>query len=116
MDDCIFCKIASGKIPVQPIADNISALLIKDRNPMAPHHVLCISKSHYANIIEPAGLDLAGLMANMFILLQNYAKENGLDQSGFRIIMNTGKDAGQTVQHLHIHLLGGATLKNDFGA
>lgn len=116
MDNCIFCKIASGQIPVAPLAENDSAILIKDKNPMAPHHVLCISKDHYANINEPNGMDMIGLMANMFQLLQNYTEEAGLDKTGHRIIINTGSDGGQTVQHLHIHLLGGAPLKNDFGA
>lgn len=116
MDDCIFCKIAAGKIPSAPLSQNSSAFLVKDINPMAPHHVLCISKDHYGSIQDPYGLDLAGLMSNMIELLQDYAAEHGLHESGYRLIINTGKDAGQTVKHLHIHLLGGAELKNDFGS
>lgn len=117
MSDCIFCKIVSKDIPVKPLAENGSAILIQDKNPMAPHHVLAIVKEHYNNVGELSGLDMAGILFNMFQLLDNYVFDNSLDlENGYRIIINTGKDAGQTVQHFHIHLLGGATLKNDFGA
>lgn len=116
MSDCIFCKMACGEIKVPFIEQNGSAFLIKDKNPVAPHHVLCISMDHYDNVGEPYGLDQAGLLSNMFELLTEYATENGLDKTGYRILINTGKDAGQTVNHFHIHLIGGATLKNDFGA
>lgn len=116
MTDCIFCKLANGIIPTTKLAENGSAFLIADRNPIAPHHVLCIPNDHYDNVCEPYGLDQAGLLSNMFSLLTNYAEAKGLDKSGFRLVINTGKDAGQTVNHFHIHLIGGATLKNDFGA
>lgn len=116
MTDCIFCKLANGTIPTTKLAENGGAFLIADRNPMAPHHVLSISKEHRDNVGEPYGLDLAALLAYMFDLLLNYAVDEGLDRTGYRILINTGKDAGQTVNHFHIHLIGGATLKNDFGA
>lgn len=116
MNDCIFCKLASGDIATEKLAENDSAFLIRDRNPVAPHHVLCISKKHYANIGEPYGLDLAGLSSNMIELLQDYAEKNKLNETGYRLVINTGKDAGQTVNHLHIHLVGGAPLALDFGS
>lgn len=116
MSDCIFCKIVSKDIPVKPLAENGSAILIQDKNPMAPHHVLAIVKEHYNNVGELSGLDMAGILFNMFQLLDNYVQAHKLDETGYRIITNTGKDAGQTVQHFHIHLLGGSLLKNDFGA
>lgn len=115
-DDCFFCKITRGLTTVPSVDENGSAVLIKDKNPVAPHHVLCISRDHYDNIGEPYGLDQAGLLSNMFELLTSYAEKNGLDKTGYRILINTGKDAGQTMNHLHIHLIGGAFLKNDFGA
>jgi histidine triad (HIT) family protein len=113
MTDCIFCKIVSKKIPVEPLAEYEGAILIRDKNPIAPHHVLAIAKEHVSSIHE---LDYEFTLLEMLALLCNYAEQNKLNESGYRIVINTGKDAGQTVPHFHAHLVGGATLKNDFGA
>lgn len=113
MTDCIFCKIVSQEIPVEPLAETEQAILIKDKNPIAPHHVLAVTKEHVANIHE---LDYEFALLDMLALLCQYADDHKLHESGYRIVINTGKDAGQTVQHFHAHLLGGTTLKNDFGA
>jgi histidine triad (HIT) family protein len=115
MSDCIFCKIVSGNIPVQIISENDSAILINDKSPMAPHHVLAIVKEHFDNAGELYGLDMMAILANVFTLFDHYVITNNLNKSGYRIIVNSGPDAGQTVKHLHFHLLGGAALKNDFG-
>ena len=116
MKDCIFCKIVARDISVEIIDENDSAILIADKNPIAPHHVLAIVKEHYDNAGEMFGLDMAGILYNIFNMLFVYADKNGLDKTGYRIITNTGSDAGQTVKHVHFHLLGGAPLKNDFGS
>lgn len=113
MDDCVFCKIVSKEIPVQPLIELEHAILIRDKNPMAPHHVLAVCKEHADSIHE---IDYDFVLVEMLALLCKYADANGLHESGYRIVINTGKDAGQTVKHFHAHLLGGATLKNDFGA
>ena len=115
-DDCIFCKIANGIIPSNTKAANDLAVLIVAKDPMAPHHVLVIPTKHYDSLEELGGLDWADTLDAMFSLVKNYAAYNGLVKTGYRLVINTGLDAGQTVKHLHMHLLGGAYLKNDFGA
>jgi histidine triad (HIT) family protein len=115
MTDCIFCKIVSGDIPAQIIDENDSAILIKDKNPMAPHHVLSIVKEHFDDVGELYGLDSMAILHNVYMLFDFYVIANNLNKSGYRIITNSGPDAGQTVKHLHFHLLGGSPLKNDFG-
>ena len=112
MTDCIFCKIINKDIPVEPLASNHAAILIKDKNPIAPHHVLAISREHH----ESSYWTNLGSLADMMLLIHDYVEKNNLLETGYRIVSNAGKDAGQTVPHFHIHLLGGATLKNDFGA
>ena len=110
---CIFCKIVAEN---KHVLSNDSAILITAKDVMAPHHKLVISKEHFCNVGELGGLDMAGILYNMFYLIQTYAQDHGLDESGYRLVINTGKDAGQTIQHLHIHLLGGSPLQNEFGA
>lgn len=119
MDNCIFCKIANGIIPVEPVMKSEHCVMIADKNPIAPTHMLVIPKEHFDNIegLHYEGpLDAMAILGDMFTLIDQYVEDKELHFSGYRIVINTGKDAGQTVHHLHIHLLGGATLKNDFGA
>ena len=111
-DDCIFCKIVNKEISADILKENPEAILIKDKNPKAPHHVLAMSKEHSSHIGEVL---FAGDILSPLALLCEYAYDNKLDKSGFRIVTNAGPDAGQTVGHYHIHLLGGAKLKDDFG-
>lgn len=121
-DDCIFCKLANGLIGDigTILLSNDSAALIEDKNPMAPFHVLVIPKEHWDSLTEMEDqedvLNQAGLLSNMFDLVNQYVSSNNLKEWGYRVIINTGRDAGQTVKHLHMHVLGGAMLKNDFGA
>jgi len=113
MDDCIFCKIANKEIPADILMETDYALLVRDRNPKAPHHVLALGKEHDIHVGEVQSSDV---IVHSIGLLCAYAYENGLEETGFRIVTNAGKDAGQTVEHYHAHLLGGAKLKDDFGA
>lgn len=120
-DDCIFCKLANGLIGDKGtiLMSNSSAVLIEDKNPIAPYHVLVISKQHWNNLSElqdEGPLDFIAVLGNMFDLIDQYVTKNGLEEWGYRVVINCGRDAGQTVTHLHIHTLGGAALKNDFGA
>ncbi len=107
MSDCIFCKIANGEIPSDFVYEDDNVVAFKDLNPQAPVHVLVVPKKHYANIIDGVP---AATLESMTKAAHAIALANGLDQSGFRCIMNTGADAGQTVMHLHMHVLGGAKL------
>ncbi len=107
MSDCIFCKIANGEIPSDFVYEDDNVVAFKDLSPQAPVHVLVVPKKHHANIIDDVP---AATLESMSLAAKKIAEDNGLDKTGFRCIMNTGADAGQTVMHLHMHVLGGAKL------
>lgn len=103
---CIFCKIVAGEIPASIEYQDDNFIVIKDIAPSAPVHLLIIPKKHLANIME-IDHELAG---GLFTKIATIAKQFGLEENGFRLVINTGKEGGQTVEHLHIHLLGGRAL------
>ena len=109
MEDCVFCKIAEGIIPSNKVYEDEVALAFRDLNPQAPQHILVIPKQHVANLLEAQQLD-DGVLAHLLRVAAKVAEELGLDKSGFRIVSNCGADACQSVQHLHIHVLGGEKL------
>ncbi|MDD7446170.1 MAG: histidine triad nucleotide-binding protein [Clostridiales bacterium] len=109
MEDCIFCKIARGEIPSSKVYEDEQVVAFNDLNPQAPVHVLIVPKAHYANLNEAGGMPEA-LLAALLRAASRIAAQLGLDKSGYRIVSNCGPDACQSVQHLHIHLLGGAKL------
>lgn len=116
--NCIFCKLANGEIPVDFILKSEHAVVIADRNPIAPHHVLIMPKLHFGSIFD---LDLykddeKEILSDMFRLVDDYVCMKNIANDGYRVVSNIGANAGQTVNHLHFHLIGGAKLKNDFGA
>lgn len=106
MDNCLFCKIAKGEIPSTKVYEDEFTLAFRDISPAAPEHVLIIPKVHYDNVLK---LDDT-LLAKMFAAARTVAKTVGVDENGFRLVINTGKDGGQTVEHLHMHLLGAREL------
>ena len=107
MDDCLFCKIIRGEIPSTKVFENDVAYAFKDVNPQAPVHVLIVPKTHVANVLEGAD---AGLMDGLMRAAAQVAREQGLEENGFRLITNCGRDGAQSVKHLHLHLLGGKQL------
>jgi len=109
MSDCIFCKIVDGQIPAQKVFENDYVVAFKDLNPVAPVHVLVIPKKHIAtiNAIEPGDAEVIG---QMYLAAKQIAAENGLSDRGYRTVMNCNEDAGQTVFHIHLHLLGGQSM------
>ena len=109
MEDCIFCKIARGEIPSSKVYEDEQVVAFNDLNPQAPVHVLIVPKAHYANLNEAGGMPEA-LLAALLRAASRIAAQLGLDKSGYRIVSNCGPDACQSVQHLHIHLLGGTKL------
>lgn len=110
MSDCIFCKIANGEIPSQFIYEDESVAAFRDLNPQAPEHILIVPKKHVAKIIDFTAED-KDLAAHIFVdVVPEIAKKIGVDESGFRIVINTGEEGGQTVGHLHVHLLGGRKM------
>ncbi len=109
MSQCIFCKIVAGEIPSAKVYEDDQVLAFKDIEAQAPVHILVIPKKHIGSILEVKQED-AQLMTHILEVIQKIAVENGLAQSGFRIAVNTGRDGGQTVPHLHFHILGGRAM------
>jgi len=107
--DCLFCKILAGEIPADIIFESESAIAFRDINPQAPTHVLIIPRQHVATIndIESQHEELVG---NLFSAAKAIASAEGLSEDGYRVVMNCNEAAGQTVFHLHLHLLGGRAL------
>ncbi|MBR2310306.1 MAG: histidine triad nucleotide-binding protein [Oscillospiraceae bacterium] len=108
MMDCLFCKIVAGEIPSTKVYEDDKVLAFRDIAPMAPTHILVIPKTHIGSVAEITA-DNADLVAHIFTVIPKIAKDEGLD-SGYRVVSNCGPDAGQTVQHLHFHILGGKQL------
>jgi histidine triad (HIT) family protein len=104
MDNCLFCKIISGSIPANQVAENDKLLAFRDINPQAPTHVLIIPKEHVASV-KDLNPTQAPVLGDMTLMAQEIAVSEGLND--FRLVMNTGAGAGQSVFHLHMHLLGG---------
>ena len=107
MPECIFCKIVEGKIPAKKIAETEHALAFADINPTAPVHALVIPKQHVATLNDVQDWSV---LSPVFELAARVARENGLDQSGWRAVINTGPDANQLVFHVHLHVIGGRQL------
>lgn len=105
-DDCIFCKIAKGEIPSNKVYEDEKMIAFKDLAPAAPVHVLLVPKEHAANVMEAS----PELVSYMLGKVKEIAEKLGVAEKGFRLVINTGDDGGQTVKHLHIHLIGGKEL------
>ena len=108
--DCIFCKIVSGEIPCSKVYEDDKILAFKDLNPEAPVHVLVIPKLHISSLNE-ATKDHLELLGYIQLKIVELAKDLDIADSGFRIVANTGDEGGQTVHHLHYHVLGGRFMK-----
>ena len=109
MSDCIFCKIANKEIDSNLVYEDETVAAFRDLNPQAPQHILIVPKKHVANITE---LDDKDLAAHIFTeVVPKIAAKVGIDKSGFRLVINTGEEGGQTVNHLHVHLLGGRSMQ-----
>lgn len=109
MSSCLFCQIINKEISAQIIYEDDKALAFKDINPIAPVHLLIIPKKHIlpVNHLKLGDRELIG---DLLLIAQKVAGSQGVFQTGYRLILNVGKDAGQTVEHLHLHLLGGKKL------
>lgn len=109
MEDCIFCKIIKGQIPSVKVYENEDVLAFKDINPIAPTHIVIIPKKHIPNVNELQNED-AALIGKIYLAAKEVAKITGISENGYRIITNCGENAGQTVFHIHFHLIGGKPL------
>lgn len=107
--DCLFCKIAMGEIPTQFIYEDELVVAFNDIHPQAPQHKLIIPRKHVATLNDVSSSDSA-LLGHMAHAAQQIAKEIGIAEEGYRLVMNCNRGAGQTVFHIHIHLLGGRLM------
>jgi len=107
--DCIFCQIADGKIPSEILYQDEEVIAFRDINPVAPIHILIIPKKHIPSVADLSQADLP-LLGHMVNVANQLAKEEGISENGYRLVINCGKGAGQEVPHLHLHLLGGRKL------
>lgn len=109
MSDCIFCKIIKGEIPSQIVYEDDLIFAFDDINPQAPVHTLIIPKDHYASL-KDIPEDKMGFVSHLMTKAREIAEKKGILESGFRIVLNTGRDSGQDVFHIHFHLLGGRRM------
>ena len=107
MTDCLFCRIVRGEIPATRVAESPECLAFRDIAPQAPVHVLVIPRAHHGSLNDVTEAATVGAMAQ---LAQEVARREGILETGYRCVINTGGDGGQTVGHLHLHVLGGRQL------
>ncbi|EOD00802.1 histidine triad nucleotide-binding protein [Caldisalinibacter kiritimatiensis] len=109
MNDCIFCKIVKGEIPANKVYEDEKVIAFEDIEPQAPVHILVIPKEHITSIndINEENSDIIG---HIHLVIKTIAKEKGINEKGYRVVTNSGKEGGQTVFHLHYHLLGGRNM------
>lgn len=108
--DCLFCKIAAGQIPSKAVYQDEEVLAFQDIQPQAPHHVLIIPRRHVANSLTDLKEGDEQILLRLFEAARTIASELGIEERGYRLVSNSGPEAGQSVFHLHFHLLGGAPL------
>lgn len=109
MTDCLFCKIIDGAIPASTVYEDDDVLAFNDINPQAPHHVLFIPKRHISTLNDLKDTD-AALVGRLYLAAQQHAAKLGVAQEGYRTVMNCNALAGQTVFHIHLHMLAGRPL------
>lgn len=108
-DDCLFCDIAAGDVDADVVAEGERWVAFRDVNPQAPTHVLVVPREHVAHL-DGLDDDRAGLAAELLLAARDVAREEGLVEDGYRLVANTNRAGGQSVFHLHFHVLGGRTM------
>ena len=112
--DCIFCQIVAGKVPSEIIYRDEEVIAFRDINPQAPTHLLIIPKRHIPSLTHLSEAE-SPLIGHMINIANQLAKEEGISESGYRLVMNCGEEGGQLVPHLHLQLLGGRKLSDTLG-
>jgi len=112
--DCIFCKIAAGEIPSEILYQDDKVIAFPDINPVAPTHLLVATKRHIPTLAHLSEAEIP-LIGHMVIIANQLAREHGVAESGYRLVINCGREGGQVVPHLHMHLLGGRQLSAGMG-
>ena len=110
MQSCVFCKIVAGEIPCKKVYEDDTLFAFEDVNPAAPTHILIIPKKHMETLHEIQDTDKE-LIGSIFVAANEIARKQGIAQEGFRIVANCGENGGQTVFHIHFHLLGGRRME-----
>ncbi len=110
MDNCIFCKIINKEVPSKIVYEDEKVLAFDDINPKAPIHVLLISKEHFGTLNEIPE-EKKDILSHLLLKARQVAQEKGIAENGYRIVLNTERDSGQVVFHIHFHLLGGRQMK-----
>jgi histidine triad (HIT) family protein len=112
--DCIFCKIVTGEIPSDSVYEDEEIIAFRDINPQAPVHIIIIPRKHIASLSDLSQSDSA-LVGRMVMVANKLAKDEGIAEKGYRLVINCGKEGGQLVPHLHLHLVGGRKLSDQVG-
>jgi histidine triad (HIT) family protein len=110
MKDCIFCRIASGDLEAKLVHEDDDIVAFRDSNPQAPTHVLVVPRRHLATVNDLAETD-AGLVGRLVLAARRIAAEEGIAEDGYRLVLNCNRGAGQSVFHIHLHLLGGRPMR-----
>ncbi|MBT4317781.1 MAG: histidine triad nucleotide-binding protein [Candidatus Marinimicrobia bacterium] len=110
MDNCLFCKIINGDIAAKKVYENEHIIAFNDIDPKAPIHILVIPKKHIRSINELNSSDI-NLAGEIILAAKKIAKDQGIDSKGFRVVFNTNDDGGQTVYHIHMHIMGGRQMQ-----
>lgn len=110
MTDCLFCKMIKGEIKPDVVLETDDVLAFRDINPQAPTHVLVVPKQHISTIND-LDVDHEALIGKLYLAAKDVAQQEGISESGYRTVMNCGEGAGQSVFHIHLHLLGGRKMK-----
>ena len=112
--DCVFCKIVAGELPSEKVYQDDLVTAFRDNHPLAPKHVLIVPNNHLVNTND-LKTEHADIAARMLTVVPQIAKTEGIDKTGYRLIMNSGPDGNQVVMHMHLHLLGGQRMKHPMG-
>lgn len=107
---CLFCRIAEGEIPSEIVLETSTLMAFRDINPQAPTHILIIPRKHISSVARLQAED-AGIMGELFLAARELAEGEGIEEDGYRMVVNAGPNAGQTVFHVHMHLLGGRGMR-----
>ena len=108
--DCLFCKIADGSVPADVVHRDEHVVAFRDINPQAPAHILVIPRTHIGSLDE-AGTEHADTLGRLMVAARDMARAEGIAEGGYRTVMNVGSDGGQTVHHVHLHVLGGRAMR-----
>ena len=113
-EDCIFCRIISGDIPSDTVFEDEEIVAFRDVHPLAPTHVLVVPRRHIESVNDLSAND-AAFLGRMILAARHIAAQEGVSKSGYRLVVNSGPDSGQAVAHLHLHVIGGRSLKDRIG-